>query len=533
MKLLHSFRRRRPHAGARHVATMLAAILAIAVVGWGTIAIARVSSFRAGAADASHRIEDIASLGTALQRFDAADQLLKGAAATPTIDVAGSALAEGFDAATRNAASWRTIRGAPEFDPATVARIDAWYASDLRAQVGQAGTVNTPSIDLEASRAYMLTTIDKVQVDLQRLYDDAVAQLSGSLEARKAAAGTELLAVSIATAVALLGALVLGGFVSRGERRRIRRELRGSSREQLESSVKRALSMIDTEEEALAVLVRAGQARSHGPVTALLSDSSRAHFQRSGDEVAACRVESPVACPAARQGQTMLFASSDNLDTCPNLRPLDGMACGAICVPMAVEGTTIGVLHHQTAAGDIDHDLVTELELIAGETSHRIGMVRNLGVSRTQASTDPLTGLPNRRHLEERLRSLKSANVEIALAFADLDHFKTLNDLHGHETGDRALTLFAAACRDALRKGDFVARVGGEEFVMVLPGCEEDAAREILDRLRAGPGRRLRGRRLPPLHLQLRLGDRRTRGVDRQRVAARRRRPAEGQARRP
>jgi diguanylate cyclase (GGDEF)-like protein len=285
---------------------------------------------------------------------------------------------------------------------------------------------------------------------------------------------------------ALVGVVILGIFVGRGEHRRIRNALRRRSREQLESSVKRALSMVDTEEEAVGVLIRAGRERTGGALTAMLSDSSRAHFHRTGDEAPSCAVESPVACPAARQGQTLQFASSDNLDACPHLRPGESSACGAICVPMAVEGTTIGVLHHQTAADDVDYGLAADLELIAGEASHRIGLVRSLRVSRTQASTDPLTGLPNRRHLEERLRSLQSARVQIALAFADLDHFKMLNDRHGHETGDRALSLFAAACGDALRKDDFVARIGGEEFVIVLPGCDEEAAAEILDRLRAG-----------------------------------------------
>ena len=108
--------------------------------------------------------------------------------------------------------------------------------------------------------------------------------------------------------------------------------------------------------------------------------------------------------------------------------------------------------------------------------------------------TDELTGLSNRRALEEQLpRELSRARREgapLSLAMLDLDHFKDFNDHHGHLAGDRHLKRAAAAWRHVLRPYDVLARFGGEEFVAILPGCDLQTASEIVDRLRAAtPGR--------------------------------------------
>ena len=72
----------------------------------------------------------------------------------------------------------------------------------------------------------------------------------------------------------------------------------------------------------------------------------------------------------------------------------------------------------------------------------------------------------------------------MALAVADLDYFKAVNDSHGHEAGDRALRLFAQVAREAMRDSDIIARWGGEEFVFALPDLGREGAVEVLDRLR-------------------------------------------------
>lgn len=104
------------------------------------------------------------------------------------------------------------------------------------------------------------------------------------------------------------------------------------------------------------------------------------------------------------------------------------------------------------------------------------------------AMTDELTRLPNRRSLfaqaEERLAEARRGGEPLALLALDIDHFKRINDTHGHETGDRVLQRVAHAARSALRSGDVVGRTGGEEFLAVLPATGAPAAAEVAERLR-------------------------------------------------
>jgi diguanylate cyclase (GGDEF)-like protein len=118
------------------------------------------------------------------------------------------------------------------------------------------------------------------------------------------------------------------------------------------------------------------------------------------------------------------------------------------------------------------------------------------------ARTDPLTGLPNRRVLEERLEEelRRSARTRKSFAFgiADLDHFKKINDTYGHPAGDAALQKFAGALRSQARHPDFVARFAGDEFALMLIDVDLQCARVIAERmveaifaLRAGDGEHL------------------------------------------
>lgn len=112
--------------------------------------------------------------------------------------------------------------------------------------------------------------------------------------------------------------------------------------------------------------------------------------------------------------------------------------------------------------------------------------------------TDPLTGLPNRRHI---LELLDGALVEhavtgagLSIAVIDIDRFKAINDTYGHDAGDAVLRHFADVCRGRVREGDVLGRMGGEEFLLVLPGAGPRDALGIIDRIRDGfPSARLDG----------------------------------------
>lgn len=111
-------------------------------------------------------------------------------------------------------------------------------------------------------------------------------------------------------------------------------------------------------------------------------------------------------------------------------------------------------------------------------TNRRLGLV---------ARTDSLTACLNRgaftAKVETQLDS-ESGVLSGALLMIDADNFKTINDLHGHDAGDEALTILARSIRSVLRPGDLIGRMGGEEFAVFLPGVDQNGAEQVAERIR-------------------------------------------------
>jgi diguanylate cyclase (GGDEF)-like protein len=114
--------------------------------------------------------------------------------------------------------------------------------------------------------------------------------------------------------------------------------------------------------------------------------------------------------------------------------------------------------------------------------------LRNLAIAEVRASTDGLTGLPNKRAVDEALKRLyghaATSGTPLSLLLLDLDHFKQVNDVRGHAVGDQVLAKVGAVLQSVLRTGDFAGRNGGEEFAVILPHTEVGMAMQIAERIR-------------------------------------------------
>jgi diguanylate cyclase len=141
----------------------------------------------------------------------------------------------------------------------------------------------------------------------------------------------------------------------------------------------------------------------------------------------------------------------------------EGGVAALVTITRAMAERTKAVEQQLTAARDETQQLKVKLAE-AGE----------------EARSDPLTGLPNRRAFEEKMAELERSSAMLSLAICDIDHFKRVNDNYGHAVGDRVIKAVAHTLRDHCA-GNMVARIGGEEFVVLFPGLAPEAAAEILD----------------------------------------------------
>lgn len=126
------------------------------------------------------------------------------------------------------------------------------------------------------------------------------------------------------------------------------------------------------------------------------------------------------------------------------------------------------------------------LIFIVHETEITFGNVSSL---MDAAYRDPLTGLYNRRHLEKHISKLQEKHIKdnnlISVAYIDIDHFKFINDTYGHDVGDLTIKIVGKIISKTIRELDYVARVGGEEYFVILENCSANQAFEIMDRVRA------------------------------------------------
>jgi diguanylate cyclase (GGDEF)-like protein/putative nucleotidyltransferase with HDIG domain len=161
----------------------------------------------------------------------------------------------------------------------------------------------------------------------------------------------------------------------------------------------------------------------------------------------------------------------------------------ALAVPLEGVGGVIGVLAVYRAERDaFTSDHLRILLAVSGKMALAIENALKYQQAEDSATTDYLTGLPNARslflQLDRELARCKRDNVPLTLMVCDMNGFKKINDRFGHLEGNRVLRLFAQALKDCCREYDYVARMGGDEFVVIAPGLSADAATKKIEQIR-------------------------------------------------
>lgn len=200
--------------------------------------------------------------------------------------------------------------------------------------------------------------------------------------------------------------------------------------------------------------------------------------------------EGSVLATATNDRQTLLVTELDpNVDAW--LAAIMPDARNVAVVPLAADAV-VGVLVAETGrrpGSRIERRVVATTERFAGHTALAMRNANLLERMQQMAITDGLTQLANRRSfdraLERELQRATRTDGRLSVVLLDIDHFKNLNDTHGHLVGDNVLRQIAHALRECGREYDTIARYGGEEFAAVLPGCSSALAVQVAERLRA------------------------------------------------
>lgn len=158
-----------------------------------------------------------------------------------------------------------------------------------------------------------------------------------------------------------------------------------------------------------------------------------------------------------------------------------------------LEGLLGTMDQHQKQRDEREQEVAARLHSLAERVAHMeqeaLGYREHLEEQRQKALIDPLTGLPNRAAWSERLdheiNQWQQHGNTLLLAMLDLDHFKRINDNYGHLAGDKLLKIIASVLRKRLRGTDFIARFGGEEFVLLMPDTVPTVGAKLLEKLRA------------------------------------------------
>ena len=333
-----------------------------------------------------------------------------------------------------------------------------------------------------AARNDLLERFERANDDLLDLIADESADAHAGAVERAV-----LLIVLLSAAFAATGAFLLGRMRRREEHRQLADAQYYSSQREFAET----LQVTQNEGEAHALLKRhLERSLADSEIVVLNRNNSQNRLEAatpvdpSGPLARTLVDSSPHSCLAVRLGR----AHEQSVDDEPLLMcGLCGSRERTTCVPSLVGGEVIGsvLVAHRKPMTQQERSRVDES---VSQAAPVLANLRNLAVAEVRAATDGLTGLPNARSLRETLVRMvaQAARSELPLSavLCDLDHFKQINDVYGHEKGDQALAAASAALRGALRESDLAGRYGGEEFLILLPDTPLDGAVVLAEKLR-------------------------------------------------
>src|SRR5690606_26655663 len=207
-------------------------------------------------------------------------------------------------------------------------------------------------------------------------------------------------------------------------------------------------------------------------------DHAEAALQWGEHRAASAASMQPESCWALRRDQPHLSPDAA-ASHCPHVDHVAHDRVATACVPLSAQGTQIGLLY----LSDDDDGFLSRIDIIEAAAEQLSMALSNLSLRerlRLQSIRDPLTGLFNRRYLEEsatrEIARCERRGLPLSLLMLDIDHFKALNDVHGQAGGDALLAQFGKLLAEHSRGEDIACRYGGEEFTLILPEAPAEAA---------------------------------------------------------